>query len=250
MNSSTSQFIQSKSDICDEVFAAVEHVAIIMDGNRRWAKQHGLPVKFGHLKGIEAVENIVEAAVKCGVKVLTLFAFSTENWNRTSEQVNELLDLFTHYIASKTEDLIRNGVRLHAIGDLASLPSQLREVIDQSHRETENGSAIDVVLAINYGGRDEICRAMKKLARECASGNLDVDAIDEDMIAKNLDTAQWKDPDLLIRTSGEARISNFLLWQSSYTEIYISEVLWPDFHETDFFEALKNYQKRQRRKGG
>lgn len=242
--------LASDPDTHTELFGCVQHVAIIMDGNRRWARKNGFPIKLGHLKGVEVVEEIVKAAVSCGVKVLTLYSFSTENWKRSSEQVAELLELLTHYIAFKTADMIHNGIRLNVIGNLESLPQKLQEVIARSQKETEACSTVDLVLAINYGGRDEICRAMKAIAKECLSGKLAVEDINETLISRNLDTARWRDPELLIRTSGERRISNFLLWQSSYSEIFISEVLWPDFQRSDFFDAINNYQKRHRRMGG
>jgi len=225
------------------------HVAIIMDGNRRWAKQKRLPSKLGHLKGAEVITKIVQAAIELNVKVLTVYAFSTENWERSNDEINDLMDLFKMYLYLKKEEMIAQGVRLDTIGDLSPLSLDLKQILNETKRATSQGRMIDFVLALNYGGRDEIRRAAISLAKECQQGILSPDEISEEIFSRYLDTAKWNDPDLLIRTSGEQRLSNFLLWQVSYSEVYITETLWPDFSEMDFLKAILTYQQRERRGG-
>jgi len=227
-----------------------EHVAIIMDGNRRWAKKNGVPTMVGHWKGAEVLTRIVEAASNLGVKVLTVYAFSTETWKRTHDEVNSLMHLFKMYLSGQKERMAREGVRLNAIGDLVKLPLDLRQVLEEAKAETAHGKKIELVLAMNYGARDDIRRAAVSVVEECLSGKLKKDEISEEVFAKYLDTAKWGDPQLLIRTSGEKRLSNFLLWQISYAEVYITDVLWPDFDENELVKAIIEFQRRERRIGG
>lgn len=226
-----------------------KHVAIIMDGNRRWAKKHGVSTTIGHWKGAEALMNIVHAASNLGVEVLTVYAFSTENWNRSEEEVEGVMQLFKMYLSGQCERMVREGVRLQAIGDLKKLPADVMKVLEETKAATAGGKRIDLVLALNYGARDDIRRAVSTVVTDCLEGRLAKEAITEKVLASYLDTAQWQDPELLIRTSGEVRLSNFLLWQISYSEIYISDVLWPDFNEQHLLQALLEYQRRERRSG-
>jgi undecaprenyl diphosphate synthase len=226
------------------------HIAIIMDGNRRWAKQHHLPCMVGHWKGAEALTHIVRAAAKLGVKVLTVYSFSTENWVRGSEEVQALMHLFKVYLERQKEFMVQEGVRLSAIGNLARLPPSVRTALDTCKEATKNGQEIDLVLALNYGGRDDIRRACLSMIADCEAGALTKEAISEELFSRYLDTAAWPDPQLLIRTSGEKRLSNFLLWQLSYAEVYVTDVLWPDFTEKDLLGAVREYQQRERRLGG
>jgi len=233
-----------------EVQTAPEHVAIIMDGNRRWAEQRGLPWYMGHRKGAETVDKVVRSAVDLGIKVLTLFAFSTENWSRGPKEVAEILGLFFSYLHKKKRRLIREGIRLRTIGDIAKFPKALFAKIQEVVQATENCSTIELVLALNYGSRDEITRAVNKIIDDFSSNTMQKQEVTENLISSYLDTSSWKDPDLLIRTSGEKRLSNFLLWQMSYAEVYTTNVLWPDFNGESLLEAVKEYQHRERRFGG
>ena len=226
-----------------------KHVAIIMDGNRRWAQKHGVSTTIGHWKGAEALMDIVDAASNLGIEVLTVYAFSTENWSRSEEEVDGIMQLFKMYLSGQCERMIREGVRLDAIGDLEKLPPDVLKILEETRAATAHGTKIDLVLAINYGARDDIRRAVSSLVDDCLEGHLAKEDISEKVVAGYLDTAQWQDPELLIRTSGEMRLSNFLLWQISYSEIYISEVLWPDFNESHLLQALLDYQRRERRSG-
>ncbi len=226
------------------------HVAIIMDGNRRWAVGRGCPKTVGHWKGAETLSKIVESAANFGIRVLTVYAFSTENWSRSGEEVDSLMQLFKMYLIGNKDRMIKEGVRLGAIGDLKKLPADVFEVLEETRRATALGKRIELVLAINYGARDDIRRAVVEIAADCCAGKTIPEEITEDLIARHLDTAPWGDPDLLIRTSGEKRLSNFLLWQISYSEVYITDVLWPDFDENQLMEALLEYQRRRRRIGG
>ncbi len=226
------------------------HIAIIMDGNRRWAKQKGMPSTYGHWKGSDVVAEIVRSASKIGVKVLTLYAFSTENWKRSKDEVDELMKLVSFYLQKNAQFMQEESVKLETIGDLSLLPKSVQESIALSKQKTANGSKITLVLALNYGGRDEIKRAFVKMVEDLDAGNIKREDISEKTIAGYLDTAQFGDPDLFIRTSGEKRFSNFLLWQISYAEVYMTDVLWPDFTEGDLLDAIKEFQKRSRRLGG
>lgn len=226
------------------------HIAVIMDGNRRWAKRHCVPTMVGHWKGAEALTNIVETASNMGVKVMTVFAFSTENWNRGSEEVDSLMHLFKMYLVGQRDRMVSEGVKLDAIGNLQKLPTDVKRVLDETKEMTSGGNKIELVLALNYGARDDIRRATISIVEDCAQGKLKKEEISEQVFARYLDTAKWGDPDLLIRTSGEKRLSNFLLWQISYAEVYITDVLWPDFDERELLNAMLEFQRRERRIGG
>lgn len=225
------------------------HIAIIMDGNRRWAKEKNLPPMVGHWKGAETLPGIVRAAADLGVKVLTVYAFSTENWGRSPEEVDALMHLFNHYLLNQKDVMIDEGVRLESIGDISKLPLFVQETLLETKKATAQGSRIDLVLALNYGGRDDIRRAVMAMLEDHQKGNLSSAEISEELISRYLDTAKWPDPDILIRTSGEKRQSNFLLWQLCYSEFYHTDVLWPDFEAQDLLLAVKEYQKRERRLG-
>ena len=226
------------------------HVAIIMDGNRRWAKQRHMPCVLGHWKGAEMITQIVKAAAELGVKVLTLYAFSTENWSRSREEIEELMNLFNFYLKRQKDFMIREGVRLETIGDIERLPEDLKKSLAETKNATAAGKKIDLVLALNYGGRDDIKRAVLSIVHDCEIRKIAKTDITESLISSYLDTAQWKDPDLFIRTSGEQRLSNFLLWQLSYTEVYVTKTLWPDFNEKHLLQAVVEFQNRERRLGG
>ncbi len=225
------------------------HVAIIMDGNGRWARDRGLPRRAGHRAGMDAVRETIEGAIEAGVEVLTLFAFSQENWERPDQEIAFLMSLLCEYAESEHEELAANEVEVHVVGDLDRLPGAGRAAIDLITDATRGGDRLQLILAISYGGRGEIVRAVRRLARRAAEGDLDPEEIGEEQIARELYTAPWPDPDLLIRTSGEYRISNFMLWQVAYTELYTTPVLWPEFSREDLFQAILDYQTRDRRFG-
>lgn len=227
-----------------------QHVAIIPDGNRRWARKQGLPVVMGHCKGEANLAKIVRAASEIGIKILTVFAFSTENWGRSHEEVDALMHIFKMYLEKQREPMMREGVRLEAIGDLSRLPPSVLRELEISKTCTADCKKIDLVLAINYGGRDDIRRAFLAMMQDVEKGQLSKEEISEQVISQYLDTAPWPDPDLLIRTSGEKRQSNFLLWQLSYTEFYHTDILWPEFDEYELIKAVCAMQHRQRRLGG
>ena len=227
-----------------------EHVAIIMDGNGRWAKARGKPRLFGHHAGAKRVREIVKACPSLGVKYLTIFAFSTENWKRTQEEVAGLMSLFRMYIEREARALFKAGVRVRFIGDRIKLDEKLVALMDELELLTSGNDLVHLTIAINYGGRDEVARATKRLAREVAAGRLDPEKVDAETLAHFLDTCFLPDPDLVIRTSGEARISNFLLWQSAYAEYEFIDTLWPDFTSALFGEILTSYCTRERRFGG
>jgi undecaprenyl diphosphate synthase len=226
-----------------------EHVAIIMDGNGRWAQERGLPRVSGHQEGMKAVKRAVEAAGELGVGVLSLYAFSQENWSRPRGEIEALMELLRRYIESERKELVERGIRVRVMGQLDRLSSGARAALAKLGRDTAAGDRLILNLGISYGGRWEIARAARVLARLVASGKLDPDAIDEQRFASALATAGLPDPDLLIRTSGEFRVSNFMLWQLAYTEIHVTEVLWPDFGQEDFLEAVNDFQRRERRFG-
>lgn len=225
------------------------HIAIIPDGNRRWAECNAKELGKGHIRGSQVVIDILKASAQIGVKVLTFYTFSTENWSRSVREVDFLMQLFGKNLEESLPVMIENGVRLSTIGDLSRLASHITSAIESAKKQTASGKTIELVLALNYGGRDEICRASRQLALQCLQGHLQPCEIDETRFAQALDSSHWQDPDLLIRTSGEARISNFLLWQLAYTELYFCKKLWPDFTPEAFLDAVIDYQKRQRRKG-
>jgi undecaprenyl diphosphate synthase len=221
------------------------HVAIIMDGNGRWAKSQGRERIFGHSNGVESVRSSLKAATRCGVKYLTLYAFSTENWNRPKEEVEALMNLLVHTVMSEIDELDKNGVRLHAIGDLENLPTYCREELQKGFDRTKNNSKINLVLALSYSSRWEIESAIKNIIKD----GIPAEKINNEIISNYLTTANIPDPELLIRTSGEHRISNFLLWQIAYAELYFTETLWPDFNEEEFFKAILDFTGRERRFG-
>lgn len=227
-----------------------EHIAIIMDGNRRWAKQRGYPPIYGHWKGAEVLTDILRFASKLGVKVLTVYAFSTENWSRSPKEIDQLMRLISFYLKKKRKSMIEESVRLETIGDLSRLPDFVRENLRKVKEDTASGSKIRLVLALNYGSRDEIKRAVEKIVDDLKREKIVRDQISEELISSYLDTAPLGDPDLFIRTSGEQRLSNFLLWQLSYTEVYLTQVLWPDFKPKDLLDAIFEFQRRERRLGG
>ncbi len=233
----------------DGVPGGPKHVAIIMDGNGRWAQARGKPRLFGHQAGGRRVREIVESCPEFGVKYLTVFAFSTENWKRTQAEVSGLMTLFKRYIVKEATTLRDNGVRVRFIGDRIRLEPKLVDMMDNLEKMTEGNDLVHLTIAINYGGRDEVARATKRLAREVRAGRLDPDQVDAETLARYLDTYVLPDPDLVIRTSGEARISNFLLWQSAYSEYEFVDTLWPDFTKEIFADILHGFSKRDRRFG-
>jgi undecaprenyl diphosphate synthase len=225
------------------------HVAIIMDGNGRWAREHHLPRPLGHRAGMTAVRETVEGAIEAGVEVLTLFAFSEENWQRPPTEISALMDLLEEYIAREIAELERQGVAVHVLGDRARLAPNARAAVERIEAKTAAGTRLQLNLCISYSSRAEIARAARLLAEEVLKGTKKLEDLDEDAIRTKLYTAPWGDPDLLIRTSGEQRLSNFLLWQLAYTELYITPVLWPAFTRHTLFEAIVDYQRRDRRFG-
>ncbi len=225
------------------------HVAIIMDGNGRWAQSRGKPRLFGHRAGARRVRQIVEACPDLGVKYLTIFAFSTENWKRTQAEVSGLMLLFRRYIQKETQALVDNGIRVRFIGDRVKLDKKLVGLMDELERVTAHNELVNMTVALNYGGRDEVARATKRLAEEVAAGRLKPEDVNEETLPHFLDTCVLPDPDLVIRTSGEARVSNFLLWQSAYSEYEFIDTLWPDFTPEIFAEVLNKYGTRERRFG-
>ena len=226
-----------------------KHVAIIMDGNGRWAKKQGAVRMFGHRQGVQTVHDITEAATELGIGYLTLYVFSTENWNRPKKEVNALMSLLVSTIAKETKTLMDNNIKLKTIGNIDNLPSQVRKELDSCIEITEKNTGLNLILALSYSSRWEIIEAVKNISTEVKNGNLNVSSIDDKIFEKFLSTSEMPDPELLIRTSGELRISNFLLWQIAYSELYFSEVLWPDFSKEHFYKALLDYQKRERRFG-
>lgn len=227
-----------------------KHVAIITDGNGRWAKKRGLPRIAGHREGTNVVKRIVEAAPQIGIEYLTFYAFSTENWRRPEEEVSGIMGIIEDRLAREISELAEKGVRIKVIGQTDALPVSTAEAFAKAEAETAGNDRLTMIIALNYGGRAEITDAVRRVASEVAEGKLSPDAIDEERLAANLYTAGIPDPELLIRTSGEMRISNFLLWQIAYAEIWVSQKLWPDFSRIDFFEAVHDFQNRKRRFGG
>ncbi len=225
------------------------HVAVIMDGNGRWAKTQGMPRVFGHKNGVTSVREVTEAAAELGISYITLYAFSTENWNRPAFEVNALMTLLVETVKNELKTLNKNNIRLKAIGDLSKLPASTYKTLLQGIEETKNNTRMTLVLALNYSSRWEIVEAAKSLALEAKEGRIDIDDINHDSFAAKLATADIPDPELMIRTSGEQRISNYLLWQAAYAELYFTDVLWPDFGREDFYSAILDYQGRERRFG-
>ena len=226
-----------------------QHIAIIMDGNGRWAKKNGKERYEGHYQGVESVRKIAEASAELGVKYLTLYAFSTENWRRPKEEVDALMHLFVETIEQELPTLNKNGIRLRAIGDIESMPQKNIDKLKETIAKTEGNNTMDLVLALSYSGRWEILDAVKKILKDQQKGLISPETIDEEKFSTYLNTAGIPDPELLIRTSGELRISNYLLWQIAYTELYITTKLWPDFDKEDLYEAIVDFQSRERRFG-
>ncbi len=228
----------------------LRHLAIIMDGNGRWAKARRLPRVAGHRAGVEAVRRVVEAAPDLGIEVLTLYAFSSENWKRPADEVSDLMGLLNHYIRSEVKDLHKNGVRLDFIGDWKALKPDLVKLLEDARTLTAGNDKLVLIMALNYGGQDEMVRAARALAADAAAGVIDPAAITIDTLADRLDTAGLPPPDLVLRTSGEMRLSNFLLWQSAYAEFVATDTLWPDFDRAALAEAVAEFATRERRFGG
>lgn len=226
------------------------HVAFIPDGNRRWAKRQMEIVKKGHQAGGNVLIEIVKAGKELGIKVMTFYIFSTENWNRPKEEIVAFMWLLIEFLRGQCEEMIEEGVRLKTIGDLTAIPKEVLKAFEETGKSTAHCNKIDMVFAINYGGRDDVKRAVQKIVDDYGNQKLQKEHITENLISQYLDTAPWSDPDLLIRTSGEMRVSNFLLWQISYSEIHVSNVLWPDFTHKNLLEALIDFQQRERRLGG
>jgi undecaprenyl diphosphate synthase len=225
------------------------HIAIIMDGNGRWAKGFGKVRLFGHKNGVISVRETTEAAAELGVKTLTLFAFSTENWSRPPREVNALMNLLVETIKNETPTLLKNQIRLETIGDIESLPGNCFEILSHSKEVTKNNSRMTLVLALSYSSKWDIVSAVRKIARGVKDNSIQIENIDENLITQSLATGKLPHPDLLIRTSGEYRISNFLLWELAYSEFYFTDVLWPDFRKEHLYRAILDYQKRERRFG-
>lgn len=225
------------------------HVAVIMDGNGRWAKEKGLPRAEGHRRGAESAKGITRVASDLGIRYLTLYTFSTENWNRPKTEIDAIMKYLVHYLKKETPELNKQNVRLEVIGQLYRLPEKVQDQITKSKRELSRNTGLTLVLALNYGSRAEIVEATRNIGEKVRSGKLSPEDIDETLIGMHLYTSQIPDPDLLIRTSGEVRLSNFLLWQISYSEIVVTQVLWPEFKKAAFFDALEEYAKRHRRFG-
>jgi undecaprenyl diphosphate synthase len=225
------------------------HIAVIMDGNGRWARQRGLDRVFGHQQGVSAVRNTIEAAAELGINYLTLYAFSTENWGRPDDEVSALMGIMIQSLNKETDTLIKNNIRMMTIGDVDRLSDDVRERLYDTLKLTSGCTGLNLVVALSYSSRWEITEAARKLAIDVKKGLVDIDSVDEKKLESYLTTTGIPDPDLMIRTSGEMRISNFLLWQMAYTELYITEILWPDFGKENLYEAVIEYQRRERRFG-
>jgi len=226
-----------------------KHIAIIMDGNGRWAEKHGKARVFGHESGVESVRSVVEGAGEAGVKHLTLYAFSTENWDRPKNEVDALMALLVHAIDHESESLMKNNVRLSIIGDLSVMPSEVKERLNRSINYLKNNTGLNLILALSYSSKWELLEAVKNIVKDSIDGKIDPETMNNQLFEEYLNTAGIPDPELLIRTSGEYRLSNFLLWQIAYAELYFTEKLWPDFRKEDLFEAIYNFQNRERRFG-
>ncbi|MBC5743100.1 isoprenyl transferase [Lachnospiraceae bacterium MD308] len=227
-----------------------QHVAIILDGNGRWAKSKGMPRNYGHAQGSKNVEKICEEAWRMGIKYLTVYAFSTENWNRPKDEVDALMKLLRNYMKTCLKTAKKNDMKIRVIGELQRLDEDIRSRIAELEEATKENGGLNFQIAINYGSRDEIVRAVRKLAADCAKGKVNAEDIDEQVFEGYLDTHDIPDPDLMIRTSGELRLSNYLLWQLAYTEFYFTDVLWPDFSKEELIKAIEHYNARDRRYGG
>ena len=226
-----------------------KHIAVIMDGNGRWAKLHGKPRVFGHKNGVKSVREVSEAAAELGVNYLTLYAFSTENWSRPALEISALMGLLVETIRKEVSTLNENNIKLEAIGDISKLPAKSYKALLEGIEKTKNNTGLTLILALNYSSRWELTAAMKRVANEVKEGRLDPEQINEHLITSNLSTANYPDPELLIRTSGEQRISNYLLWQIAYSELYFTDIYWPDFRKEHFYDAIIDFQQRERRFG-
>ena len=226
-----------------------KHIAIIMDGNGRWAKAHGKPRVFGHKNGVKSVREVTEAAAELGIQYITLYTFSTENWNRPPTEVVALMTLLVDTIRKEIETLNKNNIRLLAIGDISKLPSKTYKALQEGIDRTKNNNRMTLILALNYSSKWEIIEATKEIARLANAGKIDIENIDDQLFSQHLSTANIPDPELLIRTSGETRLSNFLLWQLAYAEFYFTPIFWPDFNKEQFLKAILSYQNRERRFG-
>lgn len=226
-----------------------KHVAIIMDGNGRWAQKQGQERLFGHSYGVNSVRATAKAARELGVQYLTMYAFSTENWGRPKEEVDGLMELMVNTIVGELPELMEQKIRIHGIGNLEELPTNCKNELFQAIETTKDNTNLHLILALNYSSKWEITDAVKTIANKAKEGSLSIDAINEELISEHLNTAAYPDPELLIRTSGEQRLSNYLLWQCAYTEFYFTETLWPDFNEEEFYKAIYEYQQRERRFG-
>ena len=237
-------------EIDGEIYNVPRHVAVILDGNGRWAKKRMMPRNFGHKAGAKAVEQACEDAWNLGIEYLTVYAFSTENWKRSVEEVTGIMNLLRNYLITSIERANKNNMRVRVIGDRTRLDADIISAIEKLEQATGNNTGLQFTIALNYGGRDELRRAFVSLAKKVADGSLAPEEITEEMISQNLDTWELPDPDLLIRTSGEERTSNYLPWQIAYSEFYFTDVLWPDFDRACFVDAIRHYSKRDRRYGG
>ncbi len=233
-----------------ETLEIPQHIAIIMDGNGRWAKKKHMPRGYGHKAGAKVIEQICDDADKLGIKYLTVYAFSTENWKRSVEEVTGIMNLLRFYLKDSVERASKNNMRIRVIGDKNALDKDIQDLINDAEEKTKHFDGFNFTIALNYGGRDEIKRAVQKISSKVKNNELDPEMIDEQTISNELDTAELPDPDLLIRTSGELRLSNYLIWQLAYTEFYFTDVLWPDFDMNELKNAIKYYNGRDRRYGG
>lgn len=227
----------------------LQHIAIIMDGNRRWAKNHMLPSAVGHQKGVESLKNTMRSFDKFGIKYLTVYAFSTENWNRKKEEVDFLMNLLAKTLTDELDEMHKENVKIKFVGNIERLSPKLIEILENAENKTKNNTGVNLQIAFNYGARDEIVNAVKKIAQKALDGEIKIGEIDEKLVSENLYTAKIPDPDLLIRTGGEKRISNYLLWQIAYSEVYVTEKFWPEFDENALTEAILEFEKRNRRYG-
>lgn len=227
----------------------LQHIAIIMDGNRRWAKNHMLPSAVGHQKGVESLKNTMRSFDKFGIKYLTVYAFSTENWNRKKEEVDFLMNLLAKTLTDELDEMHKENVKIKFVGNIEKLGPKLIEILKNAENKTKNNTGVNLQIAFNYGARDEIVNAVKKITQKALDGEIKIGEIDEKLVSQNLYTAKIPDPDLLIRTGGEKRISNYLLWQIAYSEVYVTEKFWPEFDENALTEAILEFEKRNRRYG-
>ena len=250
MNTLTNRYFTFEETTCLDLNRIPQHIAFIPDGNRRWAKKQKMRTSEGHREGSDNLIDIVKAGKELGIKTFTFYLFSTENWNRPQDEIDALMWLLHTYLIEQRPTFLEEGTRLCTIGNLSSLPEYVQKTVQETKEITAHCHEVDLIFALNYGSRDEIKRAMQLIAQDIIDHKIAPSQISENTISKYLDTAPWKDPDLLIRTSGELRLSNYLLWQISYAEIYSTNVLWPDFTPHHLLKALINYQQRERRLGG